>query len=150
MTTLGGQSIGRDVERELTPGRVLAERDGWCVEVDVEDLDRLGASVHGIRVRAPHPGSITRQAERFPETMRALPERLVPLEVEPRLGGAVLRSDPEDMRGRDYYEVRTDGREASLGRMRIGPDGRERIPFTVTREQLGRLVDGMGEAMGEE
>lgn len=139
--------MGRTVEAGLERGVVVSEHEGWRIEVEVEDLDRLGASVRGIRVTSPQAGSITRQAERFPETMRALPDRLVPLEVDPRLGGAVLRSDPRDVRRREFFEVRTDGRNASLERRRGGPDGSERVPFTVTREQLGRLVDEMGEAL---
>ena len=127
-------------------------RDGGAgvhesAEVDVEDVDRLGVRLRGLRVVASGPGDITRQAERLPEALRSLPERLVPIEVAPSLGGAILRSHARDIVDREFFEVRTDGRAATLGRVRSGPEGRETLPFTVTREQLKRLIDGMGEAM---
>ncbi len=49
----------------------------------------------------------------------------------------------------EFFEVRTDGHEVSVERCRQGEAGRENLPFTMTREQLGRLVDGIGKVMGK-
>lgn len=147
-------SMGRKLDDLIpagtAPGTIRAEGDaGGVAEVDVVEVDRLGASIRGIRVTAPERGSVVGQAARLPEALRTLPERIVPVEVDGRLGGAVLRSAPEEMEGPEFYEVRTDGRTASLERLRRGSDGPERVPFTVTRDQLGRIVDRMGAAMPE-
>jgi hypothetical protein len=40
-----------------------------------------------------------------------------------------------------YFEVRTDGRTTTVEKVHIGADGREKVPYTLTREQLGRMVE---------
>lgn len=145
-------SVGRMLDRQLVPGMpggaVQASAPGGsAAEVEVVEVDRLGVSVRGVRVRGAAAGTVEGQARRLPDALRGLPDRLVPLEVEPRLGGAILRSDPEDVHEREYFEVRTDGREATVERVRGGTG--ERLPFTLTREQLGHLVDRVSDAMPE-
>ncbi|MDP2313952.1 MAG: hypothetical protein Q8P41_13680 [Pseudomonadota bacterium] len=135
------------IDRKLAPGVVRVDDDGVSAEVDVVDLDRLGVSVRGVKVRTAGPGDIARQAERLPGALEGLVEKVRPVEVDPALGGAVLRSTP---RRREYYEVRTDGREVSVEKLRAGPEGRARVPFTLTREQLGRLVEGVGGVLTED
>jgi hypothetical protein len=108
----------------------------------------MGASVERLRVSLPGGSSLPQQARGICERVRGLGERLVPVEVDEGLGGGVLRSDPRDMRGRRYYEVGLDGEGATLERYRALPEGgRQREPFTVTREQLGRLVDDLAEGL---
>lgn len=147
-------SLGRKLDDLMpagtAPGTIRAESEaGDAAEVEVVEVDRLGASIRGVRVTSSERASVEGQAARLPEALRSLPERVVPLEVDGRLGGAVLRSAPEEMEGPEFYEVRTDGRSASLERLRGGENGPERVPFTVTRDQLGRLVDRMSAALPE-
>jgi len=133
------------------PGRARAEEGGVAVEADVRDADRLGATLDGVVVRDPGGGSVARQAAAVPERLKALGEPLTPVEVDPRLGGAVLRTPAGAMDAGRFWEVAigADGREARLGRFRVGPDGARRAePFTVTREALGRAVDGLAGALG--
>ncbi|MBN1335944.1 MAG: hypothetical protein JXB39_08295 [Deltaproteobacteria bacterium] len=133
------------------PGRVRAEADGVLVDADVVDADRLGATLDRVVVRDPGGGSVARQAEAAPERLKALGEPIAPVEVEPRLGGAVLRTLPEAMEKGRFWEVTigADGREAAVGRYRVEADGARRAePFTVTREALGRVVDGLADALG--
>jgi hypothetical protein len=137
-------TLAESLDRRLKPGVVHAECDGVSAEVDVTDADRLGVSVRGVRVRTAAPGDIVDQAGRLPDAVAVLPVRVRPVEVDPTLGGAVLRSTPKR---HEYFEVRTDGREATIERLRATPEGRETLPFTLTREQLGRLVDDVGGAM---
>jgi hypothetical protein len=136
-------TLGDELDGRLAPGRVRVEQDGRTAEVDVADVDRLGVSVRGIKIGGG-TGGVLGQAARLPEATSVLPERVQPVEVDAGLGGAVLRSVP---RHREYFEVRTNGHEATIERLRGGPEGRVRIPFTLTREQLGRLVDDVGEGM---
>ncbi len=135
------------LDRKLTTGVVHADDGDVRAEVDVADVDRLGVSVRGVRVRGVGAGDLHQAVERLPDALDVLPEPVAPVEVDPTLGGAVLRSPP---RKREYYEVRTDGREVSVERLRVGPDGRARIPFTLTREQLGRMVEDIGEIVSNE
>ncbi len=148
-------SLSRTLETELdrpntTSGRVKAESGGSIVEVDVVELDRLGARVGGIKVRRGKPGDVATQAMAAPGNLRHLGEGLTPIEVEPSLGGAVLRSAPEEMDGGEFWQlsIGDSGREAELGRYQVGKSGkREQKPFTLTREHLRRTVDGMEHAL---
>lgn len=141
------RELGEALDGALAPGSVTVEGDGRRAEVDVAEVDRLGVRVRTVRVTVARSGNIVQQAERLPEACRTLPERIVPVEVAPTLGGAVLRSHPRDIVDREFFEVQTDGRSATIGRVNNGPEGRVAVPFTVTREQLRRLVDDIGEAM---
>ncbi len=136
-------SLGRQLDVGLAPGPVRTEREGAVAEVDVEDVDRLGVRVRSVRVTGAVPMGIASHAERLPDALRVLPDRVVPVEVAPSLGGAVLRSHPAQVQGREYFEVRTDGRAVDVERVRGGDTGREAIGFTLTREQLRRLVDDL-------
>lgn len=133
------------LDKTLRPGTVAADDGEVRAEVDVADVDRLGVSVRGVRVRGPVGRDLRDTVERLPDALGVLSEPVTPVEVDPTLGGAVLRSPPKR---REFYEVRTDGREVSVERHRIGPEGRARVPFTLTREQLGRLVEGVGGVVG--
>lgn len=138
-------ALAETLDRKLAKGTVRADDGEVRAEVDVTDLDRLGVSVRGVRVRSATKGDLRGCVERLPDALDALPEPVSPVEVDPVLGGAVLRSPP---RRREFFEVRTDGQEVSVEKLRMGPDGRAKVPFTLTREQLGRLVEGVGEAVG--
>lgn len=138
-------ALAETLDRKLAPGTVRADDGVVRAEVDVTDLDRLGVSVRGVRVRSHTKGDLRGCVERLPDALDVLPEPVTPVEVDATLGGAVLRSQP---RRREFYEVRTDGQEVSVEKLRMGPDGRAKVPFTLTREQLGRLVEGVGGAVG--
>jgi hypothetical protein len=122
----------KTLDDALRPGVVSI--DG--VEVDVVDVDRLGVTVRRVSVTGP-PCDLR---ERVDQLSRAenLPANVRPIEVDPGLGGAVLRSVP---RRKVYFEVRTDGRTTTVEKVHIGADGREKVPYTLTREQLGRMVE---------
>ena len=69
-------------------------------------------------------------------------EQLRAFEIDPRPGGATLRPPPEDMRGRRFFAVDVHPGGARLRRLGVDEAaGRAVEAFTVTREQLGRLVD---------
>ena len=118
-------------------------------EVDVTDVDRLGVSVTGVRVRRKGPVDVAREAERLAGGLRCLPERLTPTEVAPSLGGAVLRTRPDELDHRDdgleFFELNvSSGGETDLKRVRVAPDGeRSSGRWTMTRDGLGRLLDDL-------
>lgn len=128
-------TLGDALDAALAPGTVTVEREGVHAEVEVRDLDRLGVSIERLVVRGVSPG-----LDRLSEALAPL-DRFTVVEADPRLGG-VLRSP---VRREEFYEARTDGDNVSVEKQRIGESGRERVPFTLTREQLGRVVEGIGE-----
>jgi len=140
-------TTGNELDKALRPGRVRLG-DGK-VEAEITEVDRLGVSIEHLQVRGEGAG-VREIAAKVPDALRALPERILPIEVAPDLGGAILRSDPADMHNREFYEARTDGRVVEIERYRCAENGRERIPFTLTREQLGRVVDGLERAVQKE
>lgn len=115
---------------------------GVDAEVDVVDSDRLGVKVRGVRIHRERPVDISEEARALPDRMRSLPDRIAPVEVAPELGGARLRSRPDEVRHNEFFEVDVEPNRTSIRKTRMGEDG-ERAPadFTLTREQLDRLID---------
>ena len=128
---------------QRAPGGGGGEAEGQRAEAQVVEVDRIGVCLEHLRVSG-QPTGVAEVAAQIPEAMRVLPERLVPVEVSPVLGGAVFRSDPKDMENQAFYEARSDGRSVELERYQVLPEGRQRQPFTLTHEQLRRLVDTLG------
>jgi hypothetical protein len=147
-------SLGDLLERKLDlpgsdRGRVDVESpSGATAEIDVVEVDRLGARVDRVRVTSPAAGALPHQAARIAARVRDLGDRLAPIEVDERLGGGVLRTEPGEIRGGRFYEIGLDGGGATVERFQVGADNaRERQPFTLTREQLGRLVDDLEDGL---
>lgn len=122
--------------------------EGAHAEVEVRRAGPIGVRVGRVRVRHGADRDVAAEAERLEREVRALPERLTPTEVDPRLGGAILRSRSSRPKARDFWEVRVDGpREVEVRRYALDARGdREPADFDLTREQLGRLL---GELEGE-
>jgi hypothetical protein len=140
----------RDALREALDdgktGKVEVEAGGSSAEVDVVDVDRIGVQVRGVRVRREQAYDVEGVAERWPKELRDLPDRVQPVEVDARLGGASLRSRPDEMRDDSFVEVDVRGSEASVHKLRKKPGGgREAVDWTMTRDQLGRLLDDLAE-----
>lgn len=140
-----GDALDRAIDAAKGPGTVHAEADGASAEADVVDADRLGVRCSRVKVTRAAPFDVGTEAAGLPEKIRALPERLVPVEVDPALGGAILRTRPEDLEGGEFFELELRrARDLELRRLKGGP-GLDRAPadFTLTRRQLGRLVDDL-------
>lgn len=124
-------------------GHHIVEVQGRRAEVDAHDADRIGVVIERIKVSGPKM-DVGERAERIADRVRPGGEAVVPIEVDPGLRGAVLRTDPERMKGGRFYQVDVDEAGAELTRHRRTEDGgRAAETFTVTREQLGDLVDGL-------
>ena len=130
-------------EMDEPSGEVHAELNGTQATVDVVAVDRLGVKVREVRVRRNEPFELVTECESLPERIRSLPHRVQPVEVDPTLGGGVLRSRPEEMRKKEFYQVDLSGdRSVGVRRYRVQSDGqRKQTDFTLTREQLGDLID---------
>ena len=144
-------SLGKAVDDALdalnpdTPsGTVQAEVQGRSAQVEVADVDRIGVRVRRIRVERDRDYDVERIAEAWPRELRDLPDRVVPVEVDPRMGGASLRSDPDEMRDGRFVDIEVRGRVAEVRRrVRNRGEVRDDADFTLTREQLGRMVDDL-------
>lgn len=139
-------SLGQDLKSALDGahnGTAIVDLDGAHAEVDVEEVDRLAARVRGVRVHRAQDFDLAREAPDLAGRVRSLGEDLVPVEVSPVLGGAVLRTKPEHLRNHEFYELELHGnRDLELRRMRAEPGkDRQAVDFVLTRDQLGRLID---------
>jgi len=134
-----------DEELDRVPaggGTVRVDREGARAKVEVLEADRLGVRVRGVEVTRGRPVDVSEEAGALPERLRALPERLAPVEVDPTLGGARLRTRPDELRGREYFEVDVEPSRTSIRRTKVGEQGeRVETDWTMTREQLDRLID---------
>ena len=81
------------------PGPLTVEGPrGGHADLEVHRADAIGVRVGRVRLRHEGPRDVAVEAERLGRELRALPDRVAPVEVDPTLGGAVLRSRPEEMR----------------------------------------------------
>jgi len=131
-----------------TPDQPVRVRGpGWLADIETRQVGPVGVVIERLRVEGRH-GDLAERASAVAEGLRPQGERLLPVEVDPGLGGAVLRTRPEDMQRGHFYEVGLDATGAELSRHRRTPGGRVREPFALTREELGRIVEGLGQVVG--
>jgi hypothetical protein len=116
------------------------------------DHDRLGNLAESVAVRSDNAASSSTRskAEDFANRATYLPERLGFVETEAD-GGAVLRSTPQTMRGKnsEYFEAKVGDNEMSLERFkpRDSGGGRDNVPFHVTDDTLARIADDAAQAL---
>ena len=123
-------------------GTVDVVGDRGSAEVEVSQAGEIGVRLRRVRVRRSESREIVSDARRLARGLRCLPDTLCPVEVDPELGGATLRSHPDSMRDREFFELGLCGGEAHLSRRKVGQDGsRTDVDWTMTRDDLGRLLD---------
>lgn len=138
---LNALPVGGDPQAD---GTVHAEADGATADVDVVEVDKLGVRLRNLRVRRADPYDLAEEAKELPDRMRSLPERIEPVEVDPGLGGAILRTAPDEITDDEFFELGLDGRDLDLKRVKGGPgQDREPVDWTMTRRQLEKLIDEM-------
>lgn len=120
---------------------IEVERSGGRAVIEAAEVGPLGVRVTRVRVDRDQDWDIRDTAHALPDRLRTLSEPMEPIEVAPELGGAILRTSPECYRGGDYFEVEVKARGAEIRRVRVQEGRREPTDFTLTREQLGRLLD---------
>ena len=123
------------------PGSTTVESGGLSAEIDVVESGPIGVIIDRLRVRGPS-GDISKRAHRLADILRPGGTPLSPIEVDPRLGGAILRS-PLDRQHR-FFEADVTEDAIELTRQRVEADGsRQPTDFSLTREELGEILDGI-------
>ena len=122
------------------PGVVEVEESGGKTTVDVTKADSLGVRIKHLEVgharRSPGEG-----ADGLVERVRAIPGKLKAIEVDDKLGGAILRTDPDQMRRGRFFELDAQRESTGVRRFRVTDGERNPEDFTLTRDQLRDLVD---------
>lgn len=135
------------LEQQLRPGAtgtVEVDLPRGRARIDVVTSGPVGVEVERVRVTRDGPVDVVREAERLSRRLeRHLDEDLAPSEVDPRLGGAVLRTRPEQVRDREFYELEIEqAGEVELRRKKgLASGGWGACSFPLTRRRLGRLLD---------
>lgn len=123
------------------PGPVELEVRGVPVELEVRRSGPVGVELDVLRLR-PAPRDIVERSQQVCTDFRPRGERLVPVEVDPGLGGAVLRSRPEDIRRGRFFEVQVEPGSIEVRRWQRRPGGgREPAPIPLSHEELGEWLD---------
>jgi hypothetical protein len=130
---------------ESPEGTVEATHGGASARVDVVASGPVGVRVRGVHVERGRDVAIEQAAAELPEQLaRVLPERVEAVEVDPGLGGAILRTSPGEMDGPRFVEVEVTGtRKVDIRRWTVGEDRREPEEWAMTRDALGRLLDDL-------
>ena len=141
----------RDIEGDElagTVGRKVRALHGLKkVELHLLDVDRLAVRARRLRVCRGDPVNVQAEARSLSSGAAAVPEQLVPWEVDTALGRAVLRTGADRLRDRRFFEldVAAEG-EFDLQRFEVQDNGqRQRADWTMTREQLGQLVEDLAD-----
>lgn len=123
------------------PGVVEVDEPGGRTAIDVVDADRIGVRVRDLRV-GHAPRDVVVEAERLTGRNGPLPP-VAPVEVDPRLGGAILRTAPDALRRGRYDEIEVRPEETSVRRYRVEAGERHPEELTLTRDQLRDLIDAI-------
>ncbi len=135
---------------------IEVDHEGASARAKVRGSGPYGSSIEGLSVQVPDGGEeadIGRQADALVDRLSYLPERIKKHEIAPGLGGGVLRSEPEDMREREYQEIKLNGgKEADVRRYKYDKKKRERreIPQNYAHETLERLTDDLAGTLGDD
>ncbi len=137
---MSGPTLDDALDAMDGPGVIDVVEEGGRTQVDAREVGPLGVRVRGLTVGRSER-DVGREAEDLPGRLRAIPERVVPVEVDKKLGGAILRTAPDQMRRGRFFEfdVRADHTEIRRYKVHDGERGRE--DFTLTRDQLRDLID---------
>jgi hypothetical protein len=136
-----GRALDKALGKKGKTGEVVVKKGGAEAVVDVADADRLGITVKRVKVSHGKDRDVAEEAAALPERLKALPEPVEPVEVDPGLGGAILRTGREKMRNREFFQVDVGKRDVEVRRYRVERDGRREVDFTMTRDKLGELID---------
>jgi hypothetical protein len=138
-------AIDRAMDGLRDGGTAEVEEGGIRAEVEVVEADRIGARVRRIRVERQVPYALGPVADHWPKQLKDLPDRVIPIEVDPGLGGATLRTDPDDRSDDRFIEVHVRGATTDIRRHRVVDGNREPADWAMTREGLRRILDTLSQ-----
>lgn len=123
------------------PGPVELEVGGVPVELEVRRHGPVGVELDGLRLRPP-ARDLEERSRALCDGFRPRGERLQPVELDRALGGAVLRTRPEDIRRGRFFEVNVEPEAVEVRRWRRRPEGgREAQPIPLSHEELGEWLE---------
>lgn len=132
---------------------VEVDHDGTTARARIEGSGPYGSAIDELTVVRPGEGDgdLERQADDLVDRLSYMPERVRKHEIAPALGGGILRSEPDEMRNREYQEIGLQGgHEARVRRYRYDPEAGERraIPQNYAHDTLERLTDDLADVLG--
>jgi hypothetical protein len=127
-------------------GELSVDLEQGRAEIEVLESGRLGVRVQRLGLSRSRDVDVLQEAESLPSRLKSLPERVLPVEVDARLAGAVLRTEREAVRGGEFFEVELRGtRDIDIRRFKVQENGdRQVTDWTMTREQLEKIFEEMG------
>lgn len=154
-------SLGKALVEELkngTSGSVEVTDGDVRATADVGGSGPYGAELRGLSIErttssSENPGdAMQRAVEGIAERLQYLPERVVPLELDPNSGRGILRTRRDQVRDKEYYEVAVEGGDrVDVGRFRYDSEsgGRTRVGDNLGHRVLERLVDDLAEVVSD-
>jgi hypothetical protein len=127
---------------------------GWTATLTVDRADSVGCVIWELALQSRAAKTwdvkaLTTRAEGIADSVTGLLEPLKLIEVDALRLEALLRSDAPLTRGDDlfYYEAKLQPRNTIMVRRYRGShaagDKRDQVPFTLTHDAIGKLVDDM-------
>ena len=154
-------SLGRALVDELKRGQsgpVEVTAGDVRATAEVSGSGPYGAELRGLSIERTEPSSedageaMKRVVGGIAERVHYLPERVVPLELDPNSGRGILRTRRDQVRGKEYYEVAVEaGDRIDVGRYRYDPEsgGRQRVGDNLGHAVIERLVDDLAEVVSD-
>jgi hypothetical protein len=142
--------LARQLDQALQgPGTLHLAHPEVNVEAEIEALDTLGVRLRKLRMSPRSPGQLEESARQLQETVRPNGERLGIVELDPRLGGARLRTNLVDIRNSRFFQLDLDiSGQVELQRIQVEPNSGDRCVghFDLSREAFGRLAEDILDA----
>lgn len=140
------EALDAALDRAPGAGSVHVDgRDGARATIDVVQAGPIGVRLREVHVDHTEARDVATEARRLCADVRSLGRPILPIEVDPTLGGAILRTTPERQR---WFDVTHTPQCTRVRRMHVGDDSTPTpVDFDLTREQLGdllRALDGSG------
>lgn len=146
-------TLAEQVQKNLSAGETRVELPGGAgrLAASFEKAESLGGSLRELSLERAGPDGATMRewADKVAANTGGLLERLKVYEIDEPRNHALLRSETPQARetARNYYEVALEGTtSATLRRFRgdtTPGKGREQVPFALTYETIGQVVEGL-------
>ena len=132
---------------------MLQDSDGLELSIDFTAVDSMSCAFRELRLNVPRLencelSTIKQWAENLSERITYLLENIGPLEFDPNLNQALIRSTPPQKSNNSikFYEIllkAVGSGTFSLSRYESKSQGREQVDMQTTHEQLLKLTDDL-------
>lgn len=128
------------LEKALKPGIIKVKGPKVVITAHVKRTGELGVEFDKLEVSGSGE-SLLNQIEKAKD-LNILGEQLVLFELAEELEGAILRTKSSDIKS-GFWQVEIRPDTITINRFSLKEGDREKIPFTLTREQFRNLVDDL-------